>query len=116
MNEAKHASAPPGYKCSDCTMDDEPCPRCYTAWWQARHPDTCMVSVGDSELNALRAELAAVKQDAERYRWLRSRHPPGVMNIPRIWSGPPWDETATLWWEHGADAAIDTARAQAGGK
>jgi len=62
MNEAKHASAPPGYKCSDCTMGEEACPVCYAAWWQAKHPNVSMVNVGDSELNALRAELAECKQ------------------------------------------------------
>lgn len=38
--EACHASAPVGYKCSDCTIDQEPCPACYKAWWQKRHPST----------------------------------------------------------------------------
>jgi hypothetical protein len=37
---AMHASAPPGYRCSDCTMDEEPCPPCYLAWWTKRHPNT----------------------------------------------------------------------------
>jgi hypothetical protein len=32
-----HASAPPGYKCADCSMDDEPCPQCYRARWQKHH-------------------------------------------------------------------------------
>ena len=36
---ALHVSAPKGYKCSDCTMDGEPCPDCYIAWWKKRHPD-----------------------------------------------------------------------------
>lgn len=33
---AMHASAPEGHKCSDCTMDCEPCPTCYEAWWKTR--------------------------------------------------------------------------------
>lgn len=36
---ALHASAPPGHKCADCTMDGEACPVCYTAWWRAKHPE-----------------------------------------------------------------------------
>lgn len=36
--EPLHASAPPGSKCSDCTIDGEPCPTCYEAWWRTRHP------------------------------------------------------------------------------
>lgn len=36
---ALHASAPKGLKCSDCTIDREPCPACYTAWWKAKHPE-----------------------------------------------------------------------------
>jgi hypothetical protein len=35
---AMHASAPPDHKCADCTMDREPCPTCYHAWWTKRHP------------------------------------------------------------------------------
>lgn len=38
--EILHASAPAGMKCADCTMDEEPCPLCYEAWWQKRHPHT----------------------------------------------------------------------------
>lgn len=40
---AVHASAPNGYKCSDCTMDQEPCPHCYEAWWKAKHPNVQFV-------------------------------------------------------------------------
>ncbi len=65
MIDALHASAPPGYKCADCTMDNEPCPVCYAAWWQKRHPETHMVGVGDTELNAMRAELAAANARIE---------------------------------------------------
>ena len=36
---ALHASAPVGYKCADCSMDSEPCPFCYAAWWHVRHPN-----------------------------------------------------------------------------
>lgn len=42
-DEALHASAMPGYKCSDCTIDKEPCVDCYAAWWIARHHDTHVV-------------------------------------------------------------------------
>ncbi len=37
--EAAHASAPEGCKCSDCSIDNEPCPTCYAAWWKKRHPN-----------------------------------------------------------------------------
>jgi hypothetical protein len=39
LHPAAHASAPTGFKCSDCTIDLEPCPRCYQAWWTAKHPN-----------------------------------------------------------------------------
>ena len=39
-----HESAPPGYKCSDCTIDNEPCPACYKASWVKRHPNVGMES------------------------------------------------------------------------
>ena len=55
--EALHASAPDGCKCADCTMDREPCPKCYAAWWQSKHPHTFMVSVDDSTINALREQV-----------------------------------------------------------
>ncbi|HQR18031.1 MAG TPA: hypothetical protein PK948_06655 [Gemmatimonadales bacterium] len=35
---ALHASAPPGLKCADCTIDREPCPSCYISAWRERHP------------------------------------------------------------------------------
>ena len=38
FHPALHASAPPDSKCSDCTIDKEPCPTCYAAWWTRRHP------------------------------------------------------------------------------
>jgi hypothetical protein len=34
---AAHASAPPDHKCSDCTIDKEPCAVCYHAWWVKKH-------------------------------------------------------------------------------
>lgn len=37
---ALHASAPEGCGCSDCAIDNEPCPACYAAWWKKRHPQT----------------------------------------------------------------------------
>lgn len=37
---ALHASAPKDHKCADCTMDREPCPTCYHAWWTKRYPNT----------------------------------------------------------------------------
>lgn len=40
LQAAMHASAPQGYQCADCYMDNEPCPTCYHAWWSKRHPNT----------------------------------------------------------------------------
>jgi hypothetical protein len=37
--DARHAAAPSGYNCSDCTIDGEACPACYAAWWKQRHPN-----------------------------------------------------------------------------
>ncbi len=59
MIEALHASAPAGYKCADCTMDKEPCPDCYTAWWTKRHPNTVRTSVSHSGTFIEGAEFAA---------------------------------------------------------
>lgn len=36
---ALHASAPPAMKCTDCSMAEEACPECYSAWWRRRHPN-----------------------------------------------------------------------------
>jgi len=36
---ALHFSAPTGLKCADCTMEEEPCIECYTAYWKSRHPN-----------------------------------------------------------------------------
>ena len=38
-----HKSAPEGYKCADCELDQEACPTCYAAWWKEKHPDTVLV-------------------------------------------------------------------------
>ena len=43
MHEAMHASAPSGYVCAYCSLDKEPCPDCYQAWWRKRHPNTIIV-------------------------------------------------------------------------
>ena len=44
-----HASAPVGYKCSDCSIDSEACPTCYRAWWTKRHPNVEFVNVTRQE-------------------------------------------------------------------
>jgi hypothetical protein len=36
---ALHAITPEGYRCADCSIDQEPCPACYSAWWRARNPN-----------------------------------------------------------------------------
>jgi ferredoxin len=38
IDPAKHASAPQGYLCADCTMCEDACPLCYKIWWQRRNP------------------------------------------------------------------------------
>lgn len=51
-----HASAPPDHRCSDCTIDNEPCVTCYTAWWKKRHPHHReIVLSGDAYRDAKRA-------------------------------------------------------------
>lgn len=42
-HEAMHASAPTGYKCGDCTIDNEPCPTCYESAWRKRHPNVIRI-------------------------------------------------------------------------
>lgn len=44
-----HASAPDGCKCADCTIDEEACPACYTAWWEKRHPSVLNVKLLTAE-------------------------------------------------------------------
>jgi len=34
-----HASAPPGYRCSECIGAALPCPGCYACFWFAVNPD-----------------------------------------------------------------------------
>ena len=56
---ALHASAPVGQKCADCTMDGEPCPDCYEAWWQKRHPNTIRVGAAPKAAGQVTAESAS---------------------------------------------------------
>ena len=53
---ALHASAPTGYMCSDCSMDKEPCPDCYRAWWQKKYPNNHLHDIY-SHAEALQAEI-----------------------------------------------------------
>ena len=39
LEKALHASAPPGTKCADCSIDGEACLDCYAVWWKSRHPN-----------------------------------------------------------------------------
>ena len=50
---AMHASAPVDHKCSDCTIDEEPCPTCYAAWWQKRHPNHTEIVIQSVEDKAI---------------------------------------------------------------
>ncbi len=58
MERAMHASAPEGLKCSDCTLAEQPCPTCYTEWWQKQHPNVHEISIV--------TELPVGKYDAVR--------------------------------------------------
>jgi len=33
------ASAPEGYRCSDCAIHGDACVACYSAWWNKQHPN-----------------------------------------------------------------------------
>lgn len=35
--KALHASAPKGFECTICFVDEEPCPACYEVDWKLRH-------------------------------------------------------------------------------
>jgi hypothetical protein len=63
IEQILHASAPKGMLCSECTMDQEPCPTCYHTWWAQRHPNTQLVSATDSEVFAAnqRARVAEAR-------------------------------------------------------
>lgn len=62
------------------------------------------------EIERLRAELAAAKRDAERYRWLRGDCPDHSIRWAqwevRTWLAPQW--TSDLRFTH-LDVAIDAA-------
>jgi hypothetical protein len=45
-HSALHSSAPEGHKCSDCSIDKEPCPTCYKTWWTKRHPNVTQLGGG----------------------------------------------------------------------
>ncbi len=73
--EPMHASAPMGYKCSECQIDSEPCPVCYRTWWAKKHSNTNLVCVDDSEVFAAnqRAEAAdllgaALQKEVDRMK------------------------------------------------
>ena len=48
LHPAMSASTPDGVRCPDCTVDGEPCPTCYEAWWSWNHPDVKYVGRKDS--------------------------------------------------------------------
>lgn len=86
--EILHASAPPGYRCSDCTMDKEPCPTCYTVWWQKRHPNTNLISADDSVVFAANQRARQAEQNAARYlklrRWMSSNVQEGWSEVEKL--------------------------------
>jgi hypothetical protein len=59
--EALHDSAPKGYKCADCSIDGEPCPRCYATGWRKRHPNVEFVETREAQLQALRSFPARLR-------------------------------------------------------
>jgi hypothetical protein len=68
-HDALHASAPKGCKCSDCTMDKEPCQICYSAWWKKRHPNVQNIPEYDPYgdlINANRDEILKKHEEAVR--------------------------------------------------
>ena len=95
-SDALHASAPPGCGCADCAMDKEPCPRCYGAWWEKRHPNVMQVG-------AARSAEGDVK-DA-RFQWLL--HNLGTVHTwaARVWR-PKYDGPLIPWLESRIDAAL----------
>jgi hypothetical protein len=80
------------------------------SWYASSNPDPdCQEAA--TELERLRAEVEALRKDAERYRWLRSRMAYRVIcDFPRDKNG----RTPTLpegedKYPAGLDAAIDAA-------
>jgi hypothetical protein len=92
------------------------------------HQDRCeALGYGDStdaDVQRARGLLAAAisrlvqqrdeaQKDAERYRWLRRYHDDSPDQRLRVWEGPPWDQSAVVWWREGLDEQIDAALARA---
>ena len=63
LRSALHASAPEGHKCADCTIDEEPCPTCYAAWWQQRHPNHQEIVLTKDSRQQRMDELGITEQD-----------------------------------------------------
>lgn len=101
---AMHASAPQGCQCADCTMDKEPCPDCYSAWWRNRHPDTRLVySTSEKASEPLDAE----ERCDECGRWLFASQLTSHPYCRKCGQGIPEKTTSTLtpveqllveWW------------------
>jgi hypothetical protein len=53
LKDARHASAPEGYKCSDCTIDSEACPLCYARWWEREHPNVLQITVSPTKVDLI---------------------------------------------------------------
>ena len=85
-HEALHASAPAEHKCADCTMDKEPCPVCYAAWWKLKHHNCSLVggeqtaeTVGDGlceESDGCPTEIAVLQ------RFWRKMQTADTVNVP----------------------------------
>jgi hypothetical protein len=76
------------------------------------HGDTVADLIGalEPEIERLRAELAACREDAERYRWVRGDVPEHSVRWAR-WELRRWDGKCWHSLQRAAlDAAIDAAR------
>lgn len=81
---ALHASAPAGHKCADCTLDNQPCPTCYEAWWRKQHPNVHAATV---------TVISATNiTDTDRINWLAARPLPAEVK-----GGRDDGHTAKFW-------------------
>lgn len=85
--EALHASAPPGCKCSDCTIDKEACPTCYSAWWKKRHPSVQFVGgelAAKSEGDETGLSIAELDEIERLYRKAKDEDDPYAIVHPLL--------------------------------
>lgn len=94
LDEALHASAPEGYKCSDCTIDHEPCVDCYTVWWTKRHPNVHRIGEFVFRLDK---DWQALPPSGERVMCMRDGEWMGAIGV---WNGSDWEgKTKPIWYK-----------------